>query len=52
MEDAVWQVERIVNFGPNVAIFLMTSGTRRCYLVGAYVPPHDAPDLHHIKQAL
>ena len=32
--------------------FLLTSGLRRWYIVGVYVPPHDAPDVQRIKQVL
>ena len=45
-------VEGIVNFTPNVESFLLTSGSRRWYVVGAYMPPHDAPAVYRIKQAL
>ena len=45
-------MEGIVNFVPNVASFFLTSGLSTCYVVGAYVPPHDAPDAHCIDQAL
>ena len=38
-EDAGWQVQGIVNFSPNVASLLMTLGSRRWYVVGAYAPP-------------
>ena len=47
-----WQVEGIFNLGPNVARFLLPSGSRIWYVVGAYVPPHDVPDIHRIEQAL
>ena len=45
-DDAGWQVEGIINFGPNVATFLMTSRSWRWYIVGAYVPPNDASDVY------
>ena len=48
-EEAGWQVKGIINFGPNLASFLLTLGSRRFYLVGAYDPPNDAPDIHHTK---
>ena len=51
-EDARWQVEGIFNFGPNVESFLLTLGSQRWYVVGAYVPPHGMSDVHHIKQDL
>ena len=44
-------MEGIVNFGPNMARRLLTSGSRRCYAVGAYVPPNDASAVHCITQA-
>ena len=45
-------MEGIINFGPNVASFLLTSGRRRWYVLGAYVPPHDAPSVYRIEQAV
>ena len=51
-EDVGWKLEGIVNFGPNVASFLLTLGSRRWYVVGVYVPPNDAPAVHCIEQAL
>ena len=45
-------MEGIINFGPNVENFLLTSGSRIWYVVGAYVPPNDAPAVHRIEQAL
>ena len=47
-----WQVEVIFNFSPNVASFLLTSGSRKWYVVGAYVPPNDAPDVNFLEQSL
>ena len=44
-------MEGIVNFGPNVTSFLLKSGSHRWYVVGAYVPPNDAPAVHRIKKA-
>ena len=51
-EDAGWQMEGITNFGPNVESLLLTLGSRRWYVLGVYVPPHDAPAIHRIEQAL
>ena len=51
-EYAGWQVEEIFSFGRNVASFLLTSGSRRWYIVGAYVPPNDVPAIRCIKQVL
>ena len=50
--DTVWQVEGIINFGPNMGSFLLMSGSRRWHVLGAYVPPHDAPSVNCIEQAL
>ena len=38
-DEAGWQVEGIVNFSPNMPSFLLTLGSQRWYIVGAYVPP-------------
>ena len=46
------KVEGIVNFGPNMERFLLTLGSRIWYVVGVYVPPHDAPSFCCIEQAL
>ena len=51
-DEAGWQVEGIANFVPNTASFFLTSGLQRWYVVGAYMPPHDTPAVHRIKQAL
>ena len=45
-------MDGIVNFGPNVASFFLTSGPCRWYVFRVYVPPNDAPTVHRIKQAL
>ena len=45
-------MEGVINFGPNVAILLLTSGSRRLYVIGAYMPPHEAPSFHCVDQAL
>ena len=45
-------MEGIVNFGPNVASFFLTSVLRRWYVVVTYVPPHDAQDVRRIEQVL
>ena len=45
-------MEVIVNFVPNMLIFLLTSGLQRWYVVRAYVPPNDAPTFHRVEQAL
>ena len=49
---AGWKVDGIINFGPNVAKILLTLRSRRWYVVGTYVPPHDAPDVRRIEQVL
>ena len=47
-----WQVEVTARFGPNVVSFLLTSGSRQWYVVGAYVTPNNAPDVYSMYQAL
>ena len=49
---AGWKVEGIFNLSPNVASFLLISGLRRWYVVGAYTPQYDVPAVHRIEQAL
>ena len=39
-------------FGPSVGSFLITSGARKRYIIGAYGPPNDVPTVHHIEQVL
>ena len=40
------------NFVPNVVSFIIMSGQKRWYGVGAYVPPNDLPRINWIRQAL
>ena len=51
-EEVGWQVERTVNFGPNVVSCLLTSRARIWYVVGAYMPPDNAPAVHQVEQDL
>ena len=51
-EKSGWQVEGIANYGPNVVSFLLTTGRRRWYIVGAYVPPNNTPTFTRVDQAL
>ena len=51
-EDAGWQVEGIIKFGPNVASFLLILGSRRWNVVGEYVSPNNAPAVYCMDQAL
>ena len=50
--DTGWQVDGIFNFGPNMASFLLMSGSRIWYIVGAYMPPNNTPAVHCAEQAL
>ena len=43
-----WQVGNTASFGPNLVSFLLTSGARRWYAVGAYVPPNNRPSVHRV----
>ena len=45
-------MEGIVNFGTNVTSFLLTLGLGVWYVVRAYVPPNDVPDVHRIEQTV
>ena len=45
-------MEGIVKFDPNMESFLLTSESRRWYVVGVYMPPHCASDVRRIEQAL
>ena len=40
------------SFGPNVVSFIITSGRKRWYGVGDYVPPKNLLAVHWITQAL
>ena len=50
--DTGWQVDGIFNFGPNMASFLLTSGSQIWYVSGEYVTTNDAPAVHSMEQAL
>ena len=45
-------VEGVRNFGPNVVSFIITSGQKCWYGVGAYVLPNNLPTINWIRQAL
>ena len=45
-----WGVEGVWSFGPNVFSFIITSGRKRWYSVGAYVLPNDLPTTNWIRQ--
>ena len=51
-EESWCQVEGIVNFGPNLEIFLLMLGLQIGYVVGAYFPPNNTSDVYHVEQAL
>ena len=51
-EEVGWQIEGITNLEQNVVSLLLTTGSRRYYVVGAYVPPENAPTVYCIDQAL
>ena len=44
-------VEVVCIFGPNVVIFIITSGRKRWYGIRAYVPPNGLWRVHCIRQA-
>ena len=45
-------MENAASLGPNVVSFLLTSGARQCYVVGAYMLLNNMPSMHHVEQAL
>ena len=47
-----WQVEGMVNYGPNVVSFVLIAGRRRWYVVGAYMQPNNALTVARVEQAL
>ena len=47
-----WGGEGARSFGPNVVSFIIMSGRKCWYGVGAYVTPNDLPTVHWITQAL
>ena len=51
-QEAVWQVEGVENYGPDVVSFLLMLGVCRCYVVGAYVPPNYIATVHQVEQVL
>ena len=46
-----WGVEGVRSFGPNMVIFIITSGRKRWHGVRAYVPPNGLWRVHCIRQA-
>ena len=49
---ARWQVEGIFNYVPKVLICVLTMGRWRWYVIGAYIPPNDAPTVSSMEQEL
>ena len=47
-----WGVEGVRSFGPNMVIFIITSGRKRWYGVGAYVTTNKLPTINWIRKAL
>ena len=47
-----WGVERVQNFVPNMVSFIITSGRKHWYGVGAYVLHNNLPRTKRIRQAL
>ena len=47
-----WGVEGVWSFGPNVFSFIITSGQKRWYGVGTYVPPNNLLMINLISQVL
>ena len=45
-------MEDIVKFGPNMASFLLRTGSEIWYVVGLYRNPNDAPIVYCVEQAL
>ena len=48
----LWGVDGVWNFGPNMVSFISTSGRKRWYSVGAYVPPNDLPTINWTRKSL
>ena len=47
-----WQVESTASLGPNMLSFIRTSGARRWYVIGAYMPPNNSLSMYHMYQTL
>ena len=52
MEEGGWEVEGTQSFGTKVVSFTVTLGQKRWYVIGAYVPPNNLPEVHWIEYAL
>ena len=51
-EEVGWEVERARSFGTIVVYFTVMLGNKYWYVVGAYVPPNDPSEVHHITYAV
>ena len=49
-EEAVWQVEGVEKFGPNVVSFLLALGARMWYVIRSYVPPKKLTTVYQVEQ--
>ena len=52
IEISRWQVDGVVNYRPNMIIFVLTTRRRIWYVVRAYVPRKDAPTVVRVEQTL
>ena len=45
-------MEAVQQFGPNVVVFQLATGGRRCYIVGCYIAPDDTSTIESVIAAL
>ena len=50
-ESSHYVVEETTKFGPNVMAFQLQTGSKRFYIIGAYVPPSDRTTIDQIRDA-
>ena len=50
-ESSNFEVEEIIKFGPNIVAFQLQTGSKRFYIVDAYVPPSNRTTIDQIRDA-
>ena len=50
--DKGWKLEGMVNYGPNVVSFMLKTGWKQWYAVGAYITPSEQPEVRRVEQSL
>ena len=48
MQEKVWKIKGVTNYGPNMVSFLLKIVWKHWYVVGAYIPPTNQPEVRKV----